>query len=232
MTIGALLTGADQWCAPGSWRTRRSCRSRSHPAQVVRRSQGAVELAGIAKLERSGSTRPKRLHLLRGRVRCEDCGRDVQGGEVRSHAYYRCRTRTLAPGSSVLAEHPKTVNLPEDVITSAINGGVGSGSCSRRTSRMRPSTRWSPPRAAPAQLAVDEAARRRLSEAQTALKRYRSGHRRGHRAAAVVDAINQARAEWDTARTRLAQTPDQPSLLDAAEVYAMVDALGEVGSAI
>ena len=48
----------------------------------------------------------------------------------------------------------------------------------------------------------------------------------------MVDAINQARAEWDTARTRLAQTPDQPSLLDAAEVYAMVDALGEVGSAI
>jgi hypothetical protein len=31
----------------------------------------------------------------------------------------------LAPGSAALAEHPKTVNLREDVLTGAINGWIG-----------------------------------------------------------------------------------------------------------
>ena len=48
----------------------------------------------------------------------------------------------------------------------------------------------------------------------------------------MVDAINQARADRDAARAHLAQSPDRPPVLDVAEVYAMVDALGDVGSAI
>jgi hypothetical protein len=49
----------------------------------------------------------------------------MQGGAVRSHAYYRCKARTLAPGSPALAEHPTTVSLREDKIADAINGWVG-----------------------------------------------------------------------------------------------------------
>jgi hypothetical protein len=48
----------------------------------------------------------------------------------------------------------------------------------------------------------------------------------------VVDAINQARAERDAARAHLAQAPDRPQVLEVAEVYAVVDALDDVGSAI
>lgn len=47
-------------------------------------------------------------------------------GTVRSTAYYRCRARTLAPGSAALAAHPCTVNLREDLVTARINEWIGS----------------------------------------------------------------------------------------------------------
>jgi len=52
-------------------------------------------MAGIAKLEREKSV--TRDYLLRGRVRCALCERKMQGGIVRSTAYYRCRARTPIP---------------------------------------------------------------------------------------------------------------------------------------
>ncbi len=154
----------------------------------------------------------------------------MQGGAVRAHAYYRCKARTLAPGSSALAEHPKTVNLREDVIANAINGWLGE--------LFAPDNRDETVRAlvasqgSPAELAVDEAARRRLADAETALKRYQAAIAAGVEPSAVVDAINQTRAERDAARAHLAQAPDRPPVMDTAEVYAMIDALGDVGTAI
>jgi hypothetical protein len=49
----------------------------------------------------------------------------MQAGSIRRNVYYRCTARRLAPGSAALAEHPKTVNLREDVLTEAINGWIG-----------------------------------------------------------------------------------------------------------
>lgn len=49
---------------------------------------------------------------------------------------------------------------------------------------------------------------------------------------AVVEAINQARAERDAARAQLRQGPARRDVYDTAEVYAMVDALGDVGAAL
>jgi hypothetical protein len=82
----------------------------------------------------------------------------------------------------------------------------------------------------PAELAADRAARGRLAEAETALKRYQAAIAAGVEPSAVVDAINQARADRDAARAQLAQAPDRLSVLDIAGVYAMVDALGDVGA--
>ncbi|HEY0640528.1 MAG TPA: hypothetical protein VGD67_23105 [Pseudonocardiaceae bacterium] len=84
----------------------------------------------------------------------------------------------------------------------------------------------------PAELAADRAANKRLADAETALKRYQAAIAAGVEPSAVVDAINQARAERDAARAHLVQSPDRPPVLDAAEVYAMIDALGDVGSVI
>ena len=44
---------------------------------------------------------------------------------IRKRALYRCIARRLAPGSAALADHPKTINLREDVLTGAINRWIG-----------------------------------------------------------------------------------------------------------
>lgn len=70
-------------------------------------------MRGIAKLERTRTT-GTRPYLLQGLMRCGICDRRMQGAMIRKdHVYYRCLARTLAPGSTALADHPKTVNLRE-----------------------------------------------------------------------------------------------------------------------
>ncbi|WP_425388728.1 zinc ribbon domain-containing protein [Amycolatopsis jejuensis] len=97
-------------------------------------------MRGIAKLERD---RPavKNVYLLKGLIRCEICGRKMQGAPIRKTVYYRCMARTLAPGSPALESHPKTVNLREDVVTPALNGWLCQV-CSIPRIGMRPSPRW------------------------------------------------------------------------------------------
>jgi hypothetical protein len=46
----------------------------------------------------------------------------MQGELVRTSTdYYRCNMRTLTPGATGLADHPRTVNLREDAVVAAIN---------------------------------------------------------------------------------------------------------------
>lgn len=49
--------------------------------------------------------------------------------------------------------------------------------------------------------------------------------------AALVDVINEAQAQRAAVRAELDNTP-APTTLDAAEIYAMIDALGDVGDAL
>ena len=74
---------------------------------------------------RPRSSAAKRPHLLRGLVQCAICRRKMQAGSIWRNVYYRCTAHRLAPGSAALAEHTKTVNLREDVLTEAINGWIG-----------------------------------------------------------------------------------------------------------
>ena len=46
----------------------------------------------------------------------------MQAATIRkTHTYYRCHARTLAPGSQALSQHPRTVNLAEDVLLEPLN---------------------------------------------------------------------------------------------------------------
>ncbi|GGS28243.1 zinc ribbon domain-containing protein [Actinokineospora fastidiosa] len=185
-------------------------------------------MQGIAKLERRRTT-TKRTYLLRGHVRCEICKRKMQGGVVRNTTYYRCLARTLAPGSAALETHPKTVNLREDVLVSAINGWIGR--------LFAPENRDETVRALLAsqddaqQTSGQQAAQQRLADAESRLKRYQAAIAAGVDPSALVEVINQAQAEREAARAEVGHVPAAGSL-DAAEVYAMIDALGDVGSVL
>jgi hypothetical protein len=75
-----------------------------------------------------------------------------------------------------------------------------------------------------------DAAKKRLADAKARLGRFQEAIASGVDPAALVDVINEAQTQRATAQAELAGTPVPTSLADA-EVYAMVDALGDVGAA-
>lgn len=69
---------------------------------------------------------------------------------------------------------------------------------------------------------------KRLDAAEAKLRRLRSPIEAGVEPAALVESINDAPAQRAAARAELDAAP-APNLLSPAEVYAMIDSLGDVG---
>jgi hypothetical protein len=195
-------------------------------AQLRRRSRATGGMRGIAKLERD---RPAvGPYLLRGLVRCEICQRKMQGGMIRQRVLYRCIARRLAPGSIVLADHPKTINLREDVLTRPINRWIG-----RLFDRehLDETVRALVDSQTSARSTSDhEASKRRLAEAEQALTRFQDAIAARVDPSTLVEAINRAKVQRDTARADLAHQP-KATVIDAAE-DAMIDSFGDVGAVI
>ncbi|WP_091297748.1 recombinase family protein [Amycolatopsis xylanica] len=192
-------------------------------AQLVRRSRAAGGMRGIAKLERE---RPatKHTYLMKGLVRCEICTRKMQGAKIRTGIYYRCLARTLAPGSAVLADHPKTVNLREDVITPPVNAWlcqVFDLANRDETVAALVGTQQDKPDTGRSVVA------KQLKDAEARLRRHQAAIEAGVDPAALVDAMNLAHAEKKAAQAELEHLPEAATV-DAAEVYAMLDSLGDV----
>lgn len=197
--------------------------------QLLRKSRAAGGMQGRAKLERTRikGTRP---YVLRGLVRCDLCDRRMQGAAIRKGVYYRCLARTLAPGSAVLADHPRTVNLREDSILAALNAWIGEV--------FAPENR---DKTVTAMLASQnlhgegaghhEAAKKRLADAQARLRRHQAAIEAGVDPSALVEVINQAQAERAAAEAELANVPASTMITDA-EIHAMIDSLGDVGAAL
>ncbi|MEU0876876.1 hypothetical protein [Nocardia brasiliensis] len=90
-------------------------------AHLIRRGRAGITNRDRAELDRTRTLIP-RPYLLRGHIRCDTCNRKMQAELVGSNIYYRCRARTLAPGSKALTDHPKTVNLRESVLIDPLDG--------------------------------------------------------------------------------------------------------------
>jgi hypothetical protein len=198
-------------------------------AQLRRRSRSAGGIRNLGKLERTRTT-GTRPYLLRGLVRCGLCGRRMQGAVIRKReTYYRCLARTLAPGSAALAGHPRTVNLREFDVVEPLNAWIGflfsKGNVERTVAALVASQDGD------AKPSAHEAARKRFADAESRLKRFQDAIAAGIDPSALVDAINEAQAQRAAARAELDGAP-APSLITDAEVYAMIDSLGDVGSAL
>lgn len=197
--------------------------------QLARRARSAGGIRRIGQLERV-RTGHKQTLLLRGLVRCEICSRKMQGELVRRSAlYYRCNARTLTPGAAALADHPRTVNLREEVVTAAINrwiGGLFNRDNVDETVRALVASQ-----SGPTVSAGSDAAKARLKKAEEAVRRLQDAILAGMDPGAVKEAINGAQAEREAARAEVESAP-KLARLEAAEVYAMIDALGDVGGAL
>ncbi|MEV4313018.1 recombinase family protein [Actinocrispum sp. NPDC049592] len=196
-------------------------------AQLLRRSKSAGGLATARKAERGGRS-TARMYLLRGLVRCGKCQRKMQGATIRSGAYYRCTARTMAPGSAALADHPKTVNLREDVVVERVNGWLGGLFHPDNVDETVDAVLGA--QEAPTTSPRD-AAKRRLADAEARLRRYQDAITAGVDPAALVEVMNQAQAERASAKVEVDRAPVGGEI-SRAEVYAMIDSLGDVGAVI
>jgi hypothetical protein len=161
-------------------------------------------------------------------LRCEICQRKMQGAVIRKGIYYRCIARTLAPGSPVFADHPKTVNLREDVVMPALHGWLcrvfGPDNVDETVTALVGSQEAQPG-------IGREVVAKRLADAEARLRRHQAAIEAGVDPAAVVEAINAAQAERAAARAELEHRP-AAATFGRAEVYAMLDSLGDVPRAL
>ncbi len=197
-------------------------------AQLLRRSRSAGGMRGIAKLERTRTT-GTRPYVFRGLIRCGICQRKMQGATIRNGAYYRCTARTMAPGSAALADHPKTVNLKEAVLLEPLNEWLGEvfgpDTVDQTVAALLASQDHGDP-AGPRQ-----AAKKRLADAEARIRRHQAAIEAGVDPMALVEVINAAQAERAAARAEMDHAPDTHSVTDA-EMYAMIDSLGDIGAAL
>ena len=77
-----------------------------------------------------------------------------------------------------------------------------------------------------------DAVKRRLADAETRLSRLRAAIEAGADPAALVESLNAAQEQRAAAQAELRVTKPDPARLTDAEIYAMVDSLGDVGAAL
>lgn len=195
-------------------------------AQLIRQGKAAGGLATARKTERTG--RPtKRPYLFRGRLRHVECTRKMEGAP-RKAMYYRCATRTLVPGSAAADEHPPSVYVREDVLTTAVNEWIGDLFLPENVDRtvrslleaQEPDKR---------EETKHKSAQQRLAAAEEELKRFQNAIKAGVDPAALVEAVNEAQANRAVAQAELVDVPTARGFEDA-DLYAMIDDLGDVGA--
>ncbi|HEX5407988.1 MAG TPA: recombinase family protein [Pseudonocardiaceae bacterium] len=194
-------------------------------AQLMRRSRAAGGLAKRAKLER-GPKNTKRPYVFRGRVRCGLCERRMGGTPRKERTYYRCDARTLVPGSAELASHPKNIYLPETAVLTTLNDWLGQ--VFARENRDETVAALVASQGAPMVAGGRDVAKKRLAAAETKLRRLTAAIEAGADPAALVGSINVAQEERVAAQAELAHAPAGVGLLGEAEMYAMIDSLGDV----
>jgi hypothetical protein len=163
--------------------------------------------------------------------RIERLGRlaDKMEGSPRKHGmYYRCPARTLTPGSPALLTHPPTIYLKEEPLRDALNewiGGLFDRQNIARTVEQLVQAQPTP------QAADDGAARKLLEDVEARLQRFQNAISAEVDPSALVEGINRAQADRAAAQAELMKA-GEPAGLGEAEVYAMIDSLGNIGAAL
>ena len=199
-------------------------------AQLLRRSRAAGGMRGRAKLERTrhSGTRP---YLLRGLMRCGICTRRMQGATIRAST----RPTTVAwhgawlPGSPALADHPRTVNLREVDLLEPLNAWIGQAFGRENVDRTVAALVAS--QGGDQASGTREAVKARLASAEARMRRFQAAIEAGVDPSALVESINEAQAQRMAARAEL-EGVSAPNLITAAEVYARIDMVGDVGAVL
>jgi hypothetical protein len=161
----------------------------------------------------------------------------MEGTPKHGRSYYRCVTRRLAPGSPALATHPRNVYLPERSVLPALNAWIGElfnrDNIDQTVAALLASQDGGHAPAGAGDTQVDrDAVKRRLADAERRLSRLRAAIEAGADPAALIESLNAAQEQRAAAQAELRVLKPDPTRLTDAEVYAMVDALGDVGASL
>jgi site-specific DNA recombinase len=173
-----------------------------------------------AKQHRSG-----RRYLLSGLVRCQVCGRRMQGNAVRGSAFYRCRYPAEYARTAKL-EHALSVQVREEAITAGLDAWLATlvdaehidATCKALATVAEVDD---------AAAARAEAARKKIADCDGRLASYRRALEGGAPGEVVGAWIAEVRGERLRAEQDLIHaTPADP--LTAAEIKGLVLALGDI----
>ncbi|WP_218716153.1 recombinase family protein [Nocardia sp. MH4] len=194
-------------------------------ATLERKKRAGAGNRARSRLERTRPISSGNIYQFRGRVYCDICNRKMQGEILRKAVYYRCRARTLPPGSPVREIHPPTVNLREADITEPVDEWL--------------STLFHPDhldRTIEALLAAQDdidsdtrraSLRRRIEHASTRVERHLAAIEAGIDPQAVLDAMNAAQADEASAQVELNNLPTQEQFTET-ELRKLIESHGDV----
>jgi hypothetical protein len=149
----------------------------------------------------------------------------MQADVIRGGVYYRCHSKTLAPGSLVSAEHPKTVNLRELALADPLNRWLADLFSQQQSARTLEFL-------LEAHNADDSDVRRniikaRIAEANQKLERYTRAIEAGIDPSSLVGAMNAAQAERAAAQVELDTIP-RPVQVTVHELTGIIDSHGDI----
>jgi hypothetical protein len=150
----------------------------------------------------------------------------MEGTPRENRTYYRWAARTMVPNSPALSGHPKNVYLREAAVMELLNAWLAEVFAPENRHRTVEALVASEGGAV--ETGAPDAARRRLEAAESKLRRLRAAIEVGVDPGALVEAINEAQAQRTAARAEL-DGARAPNLLESAEMYAMIDSLGDMG---
>jgi site-specific DNA recombinase len=181
--------------------------------------------------KRAAVVRPRRknTYVLSSLIQCGICTRRMQGAWAHDRAYYRCRF----PGeyADIQGRHPRSVNVRESAILAGLDrwlAGIFSpdridDTCTALAAASEPD---------PAIRARQDAHRKKLKDCDTRLAKYRAALEAGTDPAIVGQWIAEVQAERLTAQRALDEATPPENQLTKDEVRALVEALGDIVTAL
>lgn len=141
---------------------------------------------------------------------------------------------SAASDAAALESHPKNVYLPERAVLEPLNGWLGGLFARENVDRTIAALLDSQDGvSADRPTVAREALQAQLAETESRLKRLRAAIEAGVDPAALVESINEAQAQRASAKAEMDSAASAGSnLLSDAEIYAMIDSLGDVGKAL
>ncbi|MGW4817502.1 recombinase family protein [Streptomyces sp. NPDC004227] len=202
--------------------------------QATRRQRAGAQ----QRQERPARQGGRRPYVLRGRVRCTLCGRKMQPSPIRDRVYYRCEFKEVEAALHPGLDHPRTVNLREDIVCRALDIWIARAFDPDRLTATITALSQASIAASTAQIHSPEQAQARqaIKECERRLTRYQAALEAGADPAVVTQWINEAQRDKDAAQTKLdalpAATRKTESPLTGDQIQAITERLGDIAQRI